>query len=382
MIRRVLVSLLFVCSVSTILCAQELEIVNIRVGQGDATLILGPVKTDGTRVTVLFDGGDIPVRDGGNIIRTVLWKRKIKTLDYLIISHDDADHLGGIAFGGVHGTGVHGTSFLLGFNNVPGDNGDDDGDGVEDWIIGAPKFEPDPEELGTDDDVKVINFVDYGDALMRSGVQAIQKYQRFANSMGNRITINDQTTVDSFEIDLGGGARMICFAANGFVRGRSQRVANVNTPNERSLSFLVTHGECDFLISGDLIGRRAGSENARVEEAVGLAIVNAGFKVDVLHVNHHGANNASSVAFLELIEPEIAIVSAGNRNDHEHPNNHALQRLVDAGVDRIFQTSWGTTEDEIPFDIRDHHAIWQQDIVIRSNGEHYWIETSRRWKAD
>lgn len=354
--------------------ASDLQIVNMRVGQGDATLIQGPVQTDGTRVNVLFDAGDIPDRDGGNIIRAVLWKRGVKTLDYIIISHDDADHLGGIAFGGKHGA-----SLLLGFNNVPGDIGDDDGDGVEDWIEGAPKFEPDHEEMGLGDDVRVLNFVDYGEADMRADSIAIQKYNRFANSMGNRLAINDQASVDGFEIDLGGGARMICFASNGFVRGRATRVPDVTTSNEKSLSFLVTYGKFDFLISGDLIGRKSGAEDARMEEAVGKAVVDAGFKVDVLHVNHHGADNASSVAFLELIQPEIALISAGNRNNHEHPSKFALQRLVDAGVDRIFQTSWGTTEDELPLDIRDHQAIWQQDIIIRSDGDNFWIETSRRW---
>ncbi len=374
--RFILIIALLVTGIGSAFGSGEVEIVNIRVGQGDSTLIQGPIKSDGTRINVLFDAGDIPNRDGGNIIRTVLWKRGITQLDYLIISHDDADHLGGIAYGGVHGT-----SLLLGFNNVPGNVGDDDVDGIEDWVVGAPKFEPDPEELGTGDDLKVLHFVDYGNELMRTGVQAIEKYQRFANSMGTRIKISDQDDVNSFEIDLGGGAKMICFAANGFVRGRSTRVANVNTPNERSLSFLITYKKFDFLISGDLIGRRAGAENARVEQAVGKAIKDAGFQVDILHVNHHGADNASSVAFLELIKPEIAIISAGNRNDHEHPNSHALQRLVDAGVDRIFQTSWGTTENEVTLDIRDHQAIWQQDIIVRSDGEDYWIETSRRWET-
>ncbi|MEH6517825.1 MAG: hypothetical protein V7742_14160 [Halioglobus sp.] len=216
---------------------------------------------------------------------------------------------------------------------------------------------------------------------MRS-TQAIRKYQAFANGMGERVTINDQATVDNFEIDLGDGAKMICFAANGFVRGNTSRVSSVNTPNERSLSFLINYENFDFLISGDLIGRASGSENARVEEAVEQAVVDAGFTVDVLHANHHGANNASESNFLSLIRPEIAIISAGNGNTHHHPDNDALQRLVDAGVYRIIQTSWGTTEDRIPGDIRDHQAIYQGDIVITSDGEDYETSTKRGFIAD
>lgn len=366
----------FVFLTSQISVADELEIVNIRVGQGDATLIQGPAKGDGTRVNVLFDAGNISKRDGGNIIRAILSKRKVKILDYLIISHDDADHLGGVAFGGHHGV-----SFLLGYNNVPGNPGDDDGNGISDWLPGKPDYRPDPAEIGTGDDIAVKNFVDYGDHLMRKTV-AIRKYQQFAKSMGRRITLNDQTHVDSFEIDLGLGAKMILMAANGYVRGRAEPVQNVDHPNERSLSFLVHYDKFDFLISGDMIGRGTSDRtNGHVEESVGHAIVAAGYQVDILHVNHHGADNASSAAFLDLIKPEIAIISAGNKNGFDHPRNNVLQRLIDAGVDRIIQTSWGTTRDRIPHDIRDHQAIWQQDIIIRSNGQHFWVETSRRWKA-
>lgn len=40
-----------------------LEIVNLRVGQGDSTLILGPPDATGDRITVLFDAGDISTSD-------------------------------------------------------------------------------------------------------------------------------------------------------------------------------------------------------------------------------------------------------------------------------------------------------------------------------
>ncbi len=366
--------LVLIFAFPTLAFAEDLEIVNIRVGQGDATLIQGPTDASGDRVKVLFDAGDIDDRDGGHILRAVLKKRGVSELDFLIISHDDADHLGGAVTGPRHGK-----SFILGFNNVPGDSGDDDGDGDSDWLPGQELFVPDPEELGTDDDIPIRNFVDYGDSLMRD-TQTIRKYQGIANNMGNRITVNDQQHVDTFEIDLGGGARMICYAANGFVRGRGSRVPKVGTPNERSLAFLITHGKFDFLLSGDLIGRKSGAEDAKVEEAVGEALVRDGVKVEILHVNHHGANNASSARFLELVQPEIAIISTGNGNSHKHPTNAALKRLVNAGVDRIIQTSWGTTKARMPLVVRDHQAIYQGDVVITSDGNSFEISTARRWK--
>ena len=360
--------------------AAELEIINIRVGQGDATLIQGPQNTDGGRVNVLFDAGDMPDRggDGGIILRELLATRGVSVLDYLIVSHDDADHIGGVAFGGNHGA-----SFILGPNGAPGAVGDDDGDGVDDWEGEEPYYLPDPDELGRDDDVLVHKFIDYGDDLMRN-TQAIRKYRGIANAMGERISISDQATVDSFEIDLGQGARMICFAANGYVRNRTSRVLAVNTPNERSLSFLVNYRAFDYLISGDLIGRRYGGkdEDAKVERAVGEAIAAAGFDVDVLHVNHHGANNGSESSFLKSIGPKVAIVSAGNRNSHGHPHKSVLGRLVRAGVGLIVQTEWGSTSGTIPDDVRDRQAIYQGDVVIATDGNDYTISTNRTFSTD
>lgn len=356
--------------------ANELEIVHVRVGQGDATLILGPADEDGSRVSVLFDAGNIRNPDGGALVLRALHQRGVSELDYFIVSHDDADHLGGAAFGPRHGS-----SFMLGFDNAPGDPGDDDGDGVSDWL--DDEFTtPDPQELGSGDDIRVRHFIDYGAEFMRDDSDAIAKYQAFANAMGERVELNSQADVDSFEIDLGGGARMLLMAANGFVRGREEQVARVDTPNERSLSFLLRYGGFDYLISGDLIGRTAGNENARVEAAVAEALRDMGVAIDMLHVNHHGANNASDQGFLNIIRPEVAIISAGNGNSHRHPASATLNRLADAGVGHIVQTEWGSTQGAIPADVRRVQSIFQGDIIVRTDGVQYEISTSRTLEVD
>lgn len=379
MMRSAILSVLFVVMFAEHAWSETMRIVNIRVGQGDATLIQGPTQNDGSRVNVLFDAGDIPDLDGGNILRAVLAKYDVDKLDFVVISHGDADHLGGVAFGGVHGK-----SFLLGFNDSPGCSGDDDGDGDVDWIGPRPFFKPDPDELGLCDDMVVDNWVDYGGVLLEEvqSTQAIEKYNGFANAMGTRHTISDQQSVDEFEIDLGGGAKMVAYAANGFVRGNSTRVSRVNTSNERSLSFLVTFEDFDFLISGDLIGRRSGSENARVEGAVADAIVRDGRTVDVLHVTHHGANNASATEFIDKLQPNIAIISAGNDNDHSHPRDGALQRLFEGNVYRTIQTSFGRAQSRVRNDVRNRLAIYQGDIVITTDGASYDVSTRRAYHAD
>ena len=56
-------------------------------GNGDSTLIVSPKGK-----TILIDGGE----EDQNVLIPYLLARKIKTIDYLIISHFDLDHVGGL----------------------------------------------------------------------------------------------------------------------------------------------------------------------------------------------------------------------------------------------------------------------------------------------
>ena len=371
--------------------ADELRIIHINIGQGDATLIIGPESTSGERTNILVDAGNITIgggKDGGAIVGAVLNKNGITELDWLIVSHYDADHIGGVVTGR---QSVHGRSFILGPNGEPGNPGDDDNDGLNGWVNPALKVNPDPQELAASgtDDLPVIHFVDRGSAGAPSS-RTHAKYVGMADAMvaalagqgAARVSIENQADVDAFQITLGSGASMACLAANGFVRGRSTRVANVNTENERSLCFILRYGGFDYLIGGDTIGRTFGSENAEVEKAIGEFLASQNVNVDVLHVNHHGGNNASSTGFLAAVSPEIAVISLGNGNAHHHPNKEVLERLVDAGVYRIYQTEWGTTRDPIPATIRRRQAIFQGDVILTTDGTSYTISTSRSFDAD
>lgn len=68
---------------------QNLKIYFIDVGQGDSTLIVTPKNK-----TILIDGGGSETYDvGKNILVPYLLDRKIKKLDYVIITHADTDHI-------------------------------------------------------------------------------------------------------------------------------------------------------------------------------------------------------------------------------------------------------------------------------------------------
>ena len=67
----------------------DLKIHFIDVGQGDSTLIVTP-----NNKTILIDGGGSETYDvGKNILVPYLLDRKIKKVDYIIISHFDQDHV-------------------------------------------------------------------------------------------------------------------------------------------------------------------------------------------------------------------------------------------------------------------------------------------------
>lgn len=360
--------------------AAELKIVHIDVGQGDSTLILGPPGTDGGRVSVLVDAGNITFqggRDGGRIVGAVLAANGIRELDFFIATHYDADHVGGVITGQSH---IHGSSFVLGPDGAPGAPGDDDGNGTADWLDGSAMERPDPAELGRGDDVRVGTFIDRGDSPPGT-TATYRKYVGIANAMGTRLKFETLSDFDTFEIDLGGGARMVPLSSNGFVRGRTTRVPRVNTENERSLCFLVTFGGFDYLIGGDTIGRAFGSEDAQVEKAIAEYLESEGVEVDVLHVNHHGANNASDADFLNRIRAEVAIISLGDDNNHHHPNHEVLKRLAAAGS-RIYQTNWGTTEGETPPEVRRLQSIIHGDIVITTDGDSFEVSTRRTFFVD
>lgn len=60
-------------------------------------------------------------------------------------------------------------------------------------------------------------------------------------------------------------------------------------------------------------------------------------KVDALIVPHHGSNSSSTVEFLQAIQPQYALISAGAYNRFNHPHPSVIQRLKRAGA-QVFTT--------------------------------------------
>ncbi len=73
---------------------ENLEIHFLDVGQGDSCLIVTPRKK-----TILIDGGNNEGFDNGeNVVSPYLLNNMITKIDYLIVSHGDSDHIGGLFY--------------------------------------------------------------------------------------------------------------------------------------------------------------------------------------------------------------------------------------------------------------------------------------------
>ena len=62
-----------------------------------------------------------------------------------------------------------------------------------------------------------------------------------------------------------------------------------------------------------------------------LAPVDPG-RVDVLKVAHHGSEDAGLAGLLEVAEPRLAVISAGEDNPYGHPAPATLATLAEHGV--------------------------------------------------
>jgi len=91
--------------------------------------------------------------------------------------------------------------------------------------------------------------------------------------------------------------------------------------NESSMCILFHIETCDILITGD---RDIHGENQLLQQGEIP-------EIEVLVVGHHGASTSTGLSFLYETKPEIAVISVGENNIHNHPHRDVLRRLERAG---------------------------------------------------
>ncbi len=343
-----------------------LNIINIDVGQGSSTLILGPSSPSGKRISVLIDAGPVMTKgkDIGHRIAHILAKNGVKTLDVFIATHYDPDHLGGILSGGPLGS-----SFLDGPDGKPQTQDD----------IGVSNFIDRGDISDMEFTTENLTFDEYKDLIETATGKrrSIRANDLMLNTKHCHKAISTQEKVNCFNIDLGDGAYMETLTSNGFVREGKKQTRHTSSENERSLSFLLSYHRFHSFIGGDLSGQDGTisvkiEDNAAIEKEIGKYLEKRGVQVDVLNVNDSASKNSTTHSFLKRIRPKIAVISVGN-NKQNQPTRGALRRLIEVGVHRIYQTGRGRTKQPLSLSISQRQEFVNDDIVITTDGQTYKI---------
>ena len=260
-----------------------LILVAIDVDQGDATLIITPDDQ-----TILIDTGKYGM--GKTNILDVFQKLGVHHLNYLFITHYDADHMGA-------------TSEI-----VAGP------DGV----------------LGTQDDFTPDHVLDRG-PFNAPDEPAYHYYEEAVGSL--------RTTVQPGDNFVFGNLKLTCVIANGATLETNSPLLDKNDENGRSLGLVLEFGSFRYFTGGDLPGGGA-SGNTLTRDMESLVAPFIG-EVDMLHVNHHGSSTSSNLFFLETLNPNVSLVSVGENNVYGHPTAATLDHLHSIQT-KIFLTHKGS----------------------------------------
>lgn len=86
-------------------------------------------------------------------------------------------------------------------------------------------------------------------------------------------------------------------------------------PNENSVVSMIDYHDIEVLFMGDLEAMTEKNNLGKFSD------------IDVLKVGHHGSRTSTSQAFLDIIKPEVSIISAGLNNNYSLPNADIITRL-------------------------------------------------------
>lgn len=101
----------------------------------------------------------------------------------------------------------------------------------------------------------------------------------------------------------------------------------VTSGNNDSVVLRLVYGAVAVLLTGDI--ERA-AEAELVESGIDL-------RADVLKVAHHGSKTSSTEAFIDAVQPRLAVISVGERSRFGHPNPTVVNRYRERGVS-LFHT--------------------------------------------
>ena len=259
----------------------KLHIIACDVGQGDAILVEQGFKQ------VLIDGGP----SGEKVLACLrqempFWDRQI---ELIVMTHSDFDHINGL------------TDVIERYRVIKLLSGD----GLKMSpttehlvaLVREKKLKVEGVEMG--DVVKVRNKVD-GSEL---------KFRVWWPDRVNR----EKLAVFSSDLSHKNDYQMLGVSAK---RGSKQ------SNNWRSVVLELNWFGYRALFTGD-------ADFQAEKEMIQAGVVE---RANYLKVGHHGSKSSSSLEFLKLIQPKVAVISVGKKNRYGHPAPEVLERLKRVGA--------------------------------------------------
>ena len=258
----------------------------LSVGQGDCTLCEFP---DGK--TMLIDGGDGAEEHTAYILR-YLNSLGIKTIDYLVATHSDGDHTGGL-------------DEVVKIKNV--------------GMVYLPKITV---ETGA-------QFTEFTAAVKEKGVIA-----RFSER-GVCLCVSEGEY--PYEVDF--LSPLSPDTPGGEYEKANSKNADDSAFNDCSAVIRLEYFGSTALFCGDITCKKE-SEIVRDAEA---GLIKCGGKTvsladtEILKVAHHGSSGSSGEVFLQKLGVRDAVISVGANNLYNHPHTETCARLRRVGA-AIYRT--------------------------------------------
>ncbi|MFA6397428.1 MAG: ComEC/Rec2 family competence protein [Candidatus Paceibacterota bacterium] len=254
----------------------NLKVYYLDVGQGDSIFIEAP-----NGYQILIDGGP-----DKKVLRKLSEVMPFydRTIDAIIVSHSDKDHIGGLPF-------------VLKNYKV--------GKILESGNTSTSKVYAELENLINTQKISLFGFKK-------------QKTEKILARTGQKIILDQK---NSIHLD-------ILFP--------DRDVSDLDS-NESSVVAKLIYGNESFLFTGD---------SPKITEAYMFNHYKNSLQASVLKLAHHGSKTSSSELFLESVNPQYAVISSGKNNSYGHPHKETLDRLQKRGINYFNTADVGTIEFE------------------------------------
>lgn len=125
--------------------------------------------------------------------------------------------------------------------------------------------------------------------------------------------------------------------------------------NEDSLSVRFTYGDISFVFTGD----------AYKNEELLMVECDYSLNAHFLQLGHHGSNTSSHPTFIEKVNPDYAIYSAGSNNQYGHPHNEIVNYFNDNNINLLGTDVHGTIT--VTTDGNKYDVLTEKDGKIAAN---------------